>query len=90
MVYLDILFQIMVYVFYLILGFVINLFCVSIFKKATYLPFIISGIALLLSLFFLIAGLVSPQLFPFDLLHTSLIVFILFIGTIPPIFLFRK
>ena len=51
MVYLDILFQIMVYVFYLIMGFVINLFCVSIFKKATYLPFIISGIAFFFGIF---------------------------------------
>ena len=90
MVNLDVLFQIMVYIFYLIMGFVINLFCISIFKKATFLPFTISGISLLLSLFFLTVGLASPQLFGFDTLHTSLIVFILFIRTIPPIFIFKK
>lgn len=90
MVTLDVLFQIMVYFFYLITGFIINLFCISIFKKAAFLPFIISGISLLLSLFFLVIGLTSPQLFGFDTLHTSLIVFILFIGTIPPIFIFKK
>ncbi len=55
MVTLDVLFQIMVYFFYLITGFIINLFCISIFKKAAFLPFIISGISLLLSLFFLLS-----------------------------------
>ena len=90
MVNLDVLFQIMVYIFYLIMGFVINLYCISIFKKVAFLPFIISGLSLLISLFFLIVGLTSPHLLGFDTLHTSLIVFILFIGTIPPIFIFKK